>query len=439
MQSSWALRVYAAGVLAIVLVLAKLHAAVISSPQYDITSSAGALGWTLAFAALLIFNGYVLGLPQLPPDGKSAMIRSAAAGLLAAATVSLIQLVTVDTFLSRSVVVGAALLMIPWGWGCYRWSKRSSSRQSGDRVVLVGSAAQGAVLADDLNRSPEHRAWVVERLPVEEPFPTFEEIQALLRTRKANLVVLSPEALQSESVLARMAELHLTGVRIRSLLQFYEDWLGKIPADDLERSALFFDIGEVHRSSYARMKRAIDVVTAAFLLVPLALITPVVWLGNMWGNRGPMFYRQERVGRSDEPFQIIKFRTMAPSDGPTTWTQEGDPRVTRFGKILRASHVDEMPQVINVLRGHLSMVGPRPEQTSYVEVLEKKLPFYALRHSVRPGITGWAQVKYPYGSSEHDAEEKLQYDFYYLRHQGLGLDLTCVLRTLRSMIQFSGR
>jgi lipopolysaccharide/colanic/teichoic acid biosynthesis glycosyltransferase len=130
---------------------------------------------------------------------------------------------------------------------------------------------------------------------------------------------------------------------------------------------------------------------------------------------------------------------MRPGPASTHWTAEDDPRVTAFGAWLRRAHLDELPQVVNILRGDLSIVGPRPEQPQYVETLEAKLPFYRLRHLVRPGLTGWAQVKYPYGGSAADALEKLQYEFYYLRHQGLALDVRIIGRTLRAVMRRAGR
>jgi lipopolysaccharide/colanic/teichoic acid biosynthesis glycosyltransferase len=130
---------------------------------------------------------------------------------------------------------------------------------------------------------------------------------------------------------------------------------------------------------------------------------------------------------------------MRPGDGRSTWTADGDPRITPFGAWLRRTHLDELPQMINILRGDLSLVGPRPEQPQYVEELTGKISFYRLRHLVRPGLTGWAQVKYPYGASSLDAFEKLQYEFYYLRHQSLTLDLRIIGRTIRSVIGRAGR
>ena len=197
----------------------------------------------------------------------------------------------------------------------------------------------------------------------------------------------------------------------------------------------------MHRQRYGRVKRLADVVLGLLGLVPLLLAVPLVVLGNLVANRGPLLYRQVRVGRGGDRFEILKFRTMVPTgsgveDG--AWTAVDDPRVTRFGGLLRRTHVDELPQVVNILRGDLSVVGPRPEQPRYVDELNAKLPFYDLRHLVRPGLTGWAQVKYGYAGDERDALEKLQYEFFYLRHQGLRFDLRVLGRTVRSVLGSQG-
>ena len=172
----------------------------------------------------------------------------------------------------------------------------------------------------------------------------------------------------------------------------------------------------------------------------LVALAPAVWALNLIGNRGPLLYRQERTGKDGETFRIIKFRTMRPSTSSIgSWTTDDDPRITPVGKLLRRSHLDEAPQLINILRGDLSFVGPRPEQPHYVAELTEKIPFYGLRHLVRPGLTGWAQVKYPYGANELDALEKLQYEFFYLRHQSLGLDARILGRTIRDVLGRAGR
>jgi lipopolysaccharide/colanic/teichoic acid biosynthesis glycosyltransferase len=202
-----------------------------------------------------------------------------------------------------------------------------------------------------------------------------------------------------------------------------------------------FDIGELHRARYGRIKRLVDVAAAVAGLTALGLALPFVMLGNVVANRGALFFRQERVGRGGRRLTVVKLRTMragAEADSGE-WTVPDDPRITRFGGWLRRTHVDELPQAWNLLRGDLSLVGPRPEQPRYVDQLKDKVPFYDLRHLVRPGLTGWAQVKYDYGSSEADALEKLQYEFWYLRHQRVRLDLQIAARTLRHIVGLGGR
>jgi lipopolysaccharide/colanic/teichoic acid biosynthesis glycosyltransferase len=262
-----------------------------------------------------------------------------------------------------------------------------------------------------------------------------------LRVNHATVVVLDRDAQSSERVIAQTVPLHAEGLRVRTLSLFYEEWLGKLPVSELERVSLLFDIGELHRSRYVRVRRLLDVALAGVGAVALVMAIPFVLLGDLVANRGPLFYRQERVGKGGRVFSILKFRTMraAPNTQVNEWTTEDDPRITPFGRLLRLSHLDELPQVVNILRGELAVVGPRPEQPRYVEELADTLPFYNVRHLVRPGLTGWAQVKYGYAGDERDALEKLQYDMYYLRHQGVALDVRIIGRTIRAVVGGEGR
>ena len=256
--------------------------------------------------------------------------------------------------------------------------------------------------------------------------------------------MLSRAAQTDDDVVAQASILHEDGVRVRTLSLFYEQWLGKLPILELERFSLLFDIGELHATTYARVKRAVDVVLAAVGLVVLAVLVPFVFVGNVVANRGPLFFRQSRAGRHGVPFEMLKLRTMREARelddvAARAWTSEDDDRVTPFGRILRATHLDELPQVVNVLRGELSIVGPRPEQPQVVAELLEKIPFYGVRHLVRPGLTGWAQVKYQYAATEAEALEKLQYEFFYLARQSLALDARIMGRTVRSVLRGEGR
>jgi lipopolysaccharide/colanic/teichoic acid biosynthesis glycosyltransferase len=319
-----------------------------------------------------------------------------------------------------------------------------SRAQERDRVLLVDAAPDELMLLHrDLEGDAERPATVAATLSLDEARSTGSSsplIDAVI-AEGATVVVLSGAARLDESVVSQAATLHEGGVRIRTISLFYEEWMGKLPVAELERVSLMFDIGEVHRRRYARASRLVDLPIALAGVLTLVIATPFVLLGDLFANRGPLLYRQPRVGKDGKEFRILKFRTMRAERGesPNEWTRRDDPRITPFGQFMRTTHVDELPQFINILRGDLALVGPRPEQPHYVAELREKLPFYDLRHLVHPGLTGWAQVKYGYAGDERDALEKLQYEFFYLRHQSLMFDLRIMGRTVRSVLGRSGR
>lgn len=444
------------GTVLVVVVLSKVHAAFIADPPYDYTGSFR-FGWSLAYAAVLALASYGVGLPDVPVRSRTAVAQTLGALLVASLAVSAVQLVVGDSLLPRFVVFGAAIFVVPVQVLAWRISRHGRHRDEGrDRLVVVGSQTDADQLVIDLGMSPERPAVVVAHLlpdeaagsdPAESPGPGPTEpgdrpLIAAVATGRASVLVLDRAALLDPRIIDQASVLHEAGIRVRTLVELYEGWLGKLPVGELERTSLFFDISELHGVRYSRLKRLVDVACGVAGLLPLLLVTPFVLLGNLVANRGPLLYRQERVGRGGTPFEILKFRTMLPGDPEvvdTSWTTEHDPRVTSFGRLLRRTHLDELPQVVNILRGDLSIVGPRPEQPRYVRELSAKLPFYGMRHLVRPGLTGWAQVKYGYAGDERDAVEKLQYEFFYLRRQGLRFDLRVIGRTVRSVFGGEGR
>ncbi|HUP85610.1 MAG TPA: sugar transferase [Acidimicrobiales bacterium] len=427
------------GTALVVLGLGKVHAKYLGF--YDFTGSYR-FGWSIAYILLLCVGAYGVGLPDLPRNVYQALWSAMGAASIGAGGISFAQLVLGSQLLPRFVIFWSAVFLVP-GWSLTGFiAARDRRRQRRrDRVLLVATENDVARLQAELASNPERRATIADVLKPEEAAQGRLASAAL--DAGASVVVLAREALNDDAVIDQVASLHEHGVRVRTLTLFYDEWLGKLPLSELERVALMFDIGEIHRARYGRFKRALDLLIAVVAAPVLVASVPIVVAGNLlFGNRGPLFYRQIRVGRNNEEFVIWKFRTMRAdvSDvGPSTWTVENDPRVTRFGKILRKSHLDEVPQTINLFKGDVSTVGPRPEQPSYVVELTEKIRFYRLRHLVRPGITGWAQVKYDYGSTDIDAMEKLQYEFWYLRHQGLTLDLRILGRTVRSFVGGGGR
>lgn len=431
------------GIVVTVVGLSLVHARLIADPPYSYTGTFR-FGWSILYMALLVVTAYGFGLPDVPRTPKQALVTSAGAAAAGALAISVVQLFVGDALLPRFVVFGSALVLVPWYLLCAGLAGAGGAAVVRDRALVVGDGIDPAVLREEVARSPERPVVVVEVVPVAAVEPTPERPRPLVeraRRDRVTLVVLDRDAQASAGIVSQAAELHEGGTRVRTLSLFYEEWLGMLPVSELERVSLLFDIGEVHRARYGRVKRVLDLALAIVGAVALVLVLPFVLVGNLVANRGPLFYTQPRVGKHGREFRIYKLRTMraAAEGAETRWTAERDPRITPFGRMLRVSHLDELPQVLNILRGDLSVVGPRPEQPAYVAELSEKLPFYDLRHLVRPGLTGWAQVKYGYAGDERDALEKLQYEFWYLRHQGLGLDLRIVGRTVRSVLGRAGR
>ncbi|MDQ1532366.1 MAG: hypothetical protein QOF28_127 [Actinomycetota bacterium] len=429
-----------AGIFGAVFGLSKLHAV---NHGYDFTGSSR-LGWAVAYAALLVVATYGAGLPDLA-RGRSTIGTAAIATAAAAFGMSLCQLVVGSALLPRFTVFGSAAVLVPWSVLVGGLSRDADDRaEDRDRVVFVGSPADAATLTDELAARPERPAALVAALEPLAARPRRAGEEPLVDTviaHDASVLVLSREAQDAPLVVAQASALHEAGVRVRSLTDFYAEWLGKLPIAELERLSLMFDIAEIHVSRYARAKRLGDLVIGLVGVAALVIVTPFVAIGNCLANRGPLLFRQSRVGRHGREFAIVMFRTMRPHDGtvPDEWTTTNDPRVTTFGRFLRTTHLDELPQAVNIVRGELAVVGPRPEQPHYVEELSQKLPYYGLRHLVRPGLTGWAQVKYGYAGSARDALEKLQYEFFYLGHQSIWFDARIVGRTVRSVIGTQGR
>jgi len=409
--------------------------------DYPITTEPR-FAWVLVLIALILVASYAVGVNEPVGSDGSHLLRAAAAVGGSVVVVSVLQLVGAGPLVPRFVLGVTFVILTPALALLSSLAQRSlEHRGEQERVVAVVGEEENERLKREIERVPEQPAVLVTVLDPLDALPYAgrpRPLEQLVEEHRATLIVLDRAAQSLEDIVSQAAKLHSDGIRIRTLSLFYDEWLGRLPISELERIAILFDINEIHHPVYARMKRFLDLAIAVPGLLALALAVPLVALADLLGNRGPLFYRQERVGKGGEHFTIIKFRTMRPSDGPSEWTAVDDPRLTPVGRLLRRLHVDELPQVWNVVRRELSVVGPRPEQPRYVEQLREKIQFYDVRHLVRPGITGWAQVKYPYGSNELDALEKLQYEFYYLRHQSLVLDLRIIGRTLRSVVQRQG-
>lgn len=240
----------------------------------------------------------------------------------------------------------------------------------------------------------------------------------------------------------QLIELFESGMIVRSVDDFIEEETSRISEDHLSEDFYNnFTFSKSHQNNlYVVFRRFLDIIFSLIGIVVLIVLIPLIFIGNLAGNRGKLFYKQQRVGKKGKDFFIVKFRTMISNSekNGAVWAEKNDERITPFGKILRKSRIDEIPQFINVLKNDMSLIGPRPERREFVEKLGEELPFYALRHVIKPGLTGWAQVMHPYANTVEDQHKKLLYDLYYIRERNLTMDLKIIMKTISTILFFRG-
>ncbi len=299
------------------------------------------------------------------------------------------------------------------------------------RVYFAGSADSLRELQRELIRSPEAR--LVGAVGVRAPLAADALAEAIGGSR-ATVLVLDREAAHAPAIVTAAAALGRRGLHVRDLLSYYEAEFKKVPLTELTPAWFLFEQPDQHRRAVSTAARRATVMVAAgaLLLIALPLIA-LLMLAVRLTSPGPAIFRQRRVGKAGELFTLVKLRTMTVSDDSGAWASDHAHRVTPLGRVLRRYRLDELPQLWNVLRGELALVGPRPEQVAIVERLEQQIPFYAARHTVRPGITGWAQVNLGYSGSLEGTRAKLQRDLYYVKHRSLRLDLLILWLTLKAV------
>ena len=261
------------------------------------------------------------------------------------------------------------------------------------------------------------------------------------RLQVDEIVVALTERRSGSMPLRQLLDCKLSGIKVYDIATHFEKTLGQIRVDYVNAGWLIFGSGFNQGLARTLIKRAFDVLCAFALIVlalPVMLVTAII---IKLESRGPLLYRQERVGQNGKTFNVCKFRSMrtdAEKDGRPVWATANDSRVTRVGAVIRKLRIDELPQLFNVLKGEMSLVGPRPERPFFVEQLTAQIPYFAARHSVKPGVTGWAQVRYQYGSTIEDSQEKLQYDLYYVKNHSLLLDIVILFETVFVVLTAKG-
>ena len=335
-------------------------------------------------------------------------------------------------------LVFLTLGLVVWR-SAYTWLVQQAFMQ--ERVYVLGTGERAQRLVQGLRQRKELGVDVIGWSGNVEGALTRETAAAHLmesaNAHKVSRVIVAMPDRRGTIPVQELLQLRLNGVRVEEATSWLEKISGRIEVEQLYPSWLIFADGFRFSPSFNLMRRVLSTLVSFILLVVVLPILPFVILAIKLDSKGPVLYRQKRVGRRGQNFYCYKFRTMrqdAEADTGPTWAGDDDPRITRIGKFLRSSRIDEIPQLWCVFKGDMAFVGPRPERPEFVEWLTQEIPYYGMRHAVRPGITGWAQVRYKYGNTVEDAKQKLQYDLFYIKNASLGLDLLIMFQTIKTVL-----
>ncbi|MDZ7654316.1 MAG: TIGR03013 family XrtA/PEP-CTERM system glycosyltransferase [Sulfurimicrobium sp.] len=416
-----------------------------SSPFADIFPEAG------AFAFVMVFSMTALGMYQLDyrESFRGTLHRLMPAFALGFGLITLVFYWAPDLYIGRGIL-GIVLLIAASGIFLtriifFRWSDLSLLAPQ-IMILGVGEAAKECgELAE--NNYGHHKFKIVGFVPMPEEdslvlsstiLPVSGSLSSMAKKYNVNEIVVAVQNRRSGSFpIQELLECKLNGVKVSDAATFFERELCQIRVDSLQPSWLVFGGGFDQGLLRSGIKRSFDLLASLILLIATLPIMIITALLIFIEDRGPILYRQERVGKDGQNFMVMKFRSMrnnAEKAGKPQWAAENDPRTTKVGRIIRKLRIDELPQILNVLKGEMSFVGPRPERPYFVKQLCEEIPYYNVRHSIKPGITGWAQVRYQYGASVEDALQKLQYDLYYVKNNSLFLDIIILIDTVQVVL-----
>ncbi len=342
---------------------------------------------------------------------------------------------------NNAAVTGLLILTLAlFGWRvAYAWLVQRPYLR--ERVYVVGTGERAQRLVNGLRTRPELGIEVMGWSGNVEGAVTRDSMAShlmeLTKQRSIHRVIVAMPDRRGHLPVQELLQLRLAGIKVEEATSWLEKMSGRIEVEQLYPSWLVFADGFRFSASVMFVRRLFWLLASAVLLLVVLPLIPLVILAIKLSSPGPVLYRQKRVGRRGVTFYCYKFRTMredAEADTGPTWADDDDPRITRVGRVLRATRLDEIPQLWCVLKGDMAFVGPRPERPEFVEWLTQQIPYYPVRHAVRPGITGWAQIHYKYGNTVEDAKQKLQYDLFYIKNASLGLDLLIMFQTIKIVL-----
>jgi sugar transferase (PEP-CTERM system associated) len=417
----------------------------------DFPESPEALGYTaLTYAVSMIISMISVGMYQRGlPFSAGLLVRIGLSFLIASVAMSVVFYLFPDLVVGRGVMGYAMLFTFVGVIGLRSLFVRLTQNEAqSTRVLVLGTGRQASMIADLEPQQPGFR--VVGYVPVNEQENKIPRDRWLLHDRRlmdivlahqVDEIVVAPDDRRLRLPVEEILDCKMSGTMVLDLLSFFEKETSRIKLDVLHPSWIFFSDG--FRLSGMAQKRGLDLLVGVciFLLTwPVMLLVALAILIESKG-RGAILFHQVRVGLNGKPFWVHKFRSMrtdAEADGIARWATKDDDRITRVGAVIRKTRLDELPQVFNVLLGEMSLVGPRPERLEFVEDLNKEIPFYNERHRVKPGLTGWAQLSYPYGATIEDARNKLEFDLYYVKNASVFLDLIILLETVEVVLWGKG-
>ena len=404
------------------------------------------------FAIIAILSLFAMGLyqPRMREGANGILLRTAGAFVLIVLAMSLIFYVLPDLHLWRGIIFYTVVLaFVSSLLSRIVFTKLANREQLKSRVLVYGSGRAASTIINTMRRDSDRQGFTIvgfvrvgeeqcmvgdeNLIELDHPMP--EQVERMNIDRI--VVALDHELAQTQA--NEMVECRMNGVEVVDIVNFFEREAGKILVDFVNNDWFVYASGFNVGNGAKLSKRSVDIVTSFLLLMatwPIMLATVMaIWIED--GIGAPIVFRQKRVGQSGRTFEVLKFRSMtvdAEGDGKAVWATADDSRVTRVGQFIRKVRIDELPQIINVLAGDMAFIGPRPERPEFVEKLVEQIPYYQARHGVKPGITGWAQLSYPYGASVNDARQKLQYDLYYVKNHSLFLDLMILLNTVEVVL-----